>query len=147
MKNLSRNIGQKTTKTGFTLLFGLISTIALANEAIQTIPPQPIQQGQEQLQLEKPTIEQPAPTIVQTKTEQATQSNNNTSLNPNLLNINSASAAEIQDKLIGIGVKKAQAIVDYREKNGKFMALEQLTEVSGIGKSTLEKNRDRIILE
>lgn len=65
----------------------------------------------------------------------------------NLLHINTASAAEIQDKLIGIGAKKAQAIVDYREKHGKFIHIEQLTEVSGIGKATLDKNRDRIVLD
>ncbi|WP_207479324.1 ComEA family DNA-binding protein, partial [Glaesserella parasuis] len=53
----------------------------------------------------------------------------------------------IQDKLVGIGAKKAQAIVEYREKNGKFLNVEQLTEVSGIGKATLEKNRDRIVIE
>lgn len=64
-----------------------------------------------------------------------------------LLNINTATAAEIQDKLVGIGAKKAQAIVEYREKHGKFLSVEQLTEVSGIGKATLDKNRDRIILE
>lgn len=65
----------------------------------------------------------------------------------NIVNINTASAEEIQDKLIGIGAKKAQAIVEYRTKVGKFTHIEQLTEVSGIGKTTLDKNRDRIILE
>lgn len=67
--------------------------------------------------------------------------------NMHLLNINTATAAEIQDKLVGIGAKKAQAIVEYREKHGKFLSIEQLTEVSGIGKATLDKNRDRIVLE
>ncbi|WP_429946310.1 helix-hairpin-helix domain-containing protein [Bibersteinia trehalosi] len=67
--------------------------------------------------------------------------------NVNLVNLNTATAAEIQDKLVGIGAKKAQAIVEYREKNGNFISLEQLTEVSGIGKATLDKNRDRLVLE
>lgn len=67
--------------------------------------------------------------------------------NLNLVNLNSATAAEIQDKLVGIGAKKAQAIVEYREKHGKFISVEQLTEVSGIGKATLDKNRDRIVIE
>lgn len=68
-------------------------------------------------------------------------------VNLNFVNINSATAAEIQDKLVGIGAKKAQAIVDYREKHGKFISVEQLTEVSGIGKATLDKNRERIVIE
>ncbi len=71
------------------------------------------------------------------------------SVKPNLnqVNLNSATAAELQDKLVGIGEKKALAIVEYREKHGKFLSIEQLTEVSGIGKATVEKNRDRIVLE
>ncbi|PJG83913.1 ComEA family DNA-binding protein [Caviibacterium pharyngocola] len=62
------------------------------------------------------------------------------------VNINTATAAEIQKALIGLGAKKAQAVVEYREKHGNFTALEQLLEVQGIGKATLEKNRDRIAL-
>ncbi|HGO5854671.1 TPA: ComEA family DNA-binding protein [Mannheimia haemolytica] len=68
-------------------------------------------------------------------------------INANSVNINTASAAELQDKLVGIGQKKAQAIVDYRTKNGNFKSIEQLAEVSGIGQATLEKNRANIILE
>lgn len=61
-----------------------------------------------------------------------------------MLNINTATASEIQKALLGIGAKKAEAIVEYREKHGKFTAVEQLLEVQGIGKATLEKNRERI---
>lgn len=60
------------------------------------------------------------------------------------LNINTATASDIQRSLVGIGAKKAEAIVEYREKHGKFTAIEQLLEVQGIGKATLEKNRERI---
>lgn len=77
----------------------------------------------------------------------ATESAPAQSKNPNTVNINNASAAEIQDKLIGIGAKKAQAIVDYRAQNGSFANIEQLTEVSGIGAAILDKNRDRITLQ
>lgn len=62
------------------------------------------------------------------------------------ININTATASELQKALIGIGAKKAQAIVHYRETHGKFIAIEQLLEVQGIGKATLEKNRERIML-
>lgn len=61
------------------------------------------------------------------------------------LNINTATASEIQKILTGIGAKKAEVIVQYREKHGKFTSAEQLLEVQGIGKATLEKNRDRLI--
>lgn len=77
----------------------------------------------------------------------ATQTSPAATQTQHLLNINTAGAAEIQDKLNGIGAKKAQAIVEYREKHGKFLNVEQLMEVPGIGKATLEKNRDKIIIE
>ncbi|QHB17183.1 MULTISPECIES: ComEA family DNA-binding protein [Mannheimia] len=87
---------------------------------------------------------QKTPQIEQNNTLKAQQSMQK---NLSAVNINTASAAELQDKLVGIGEKKAQAIVDYRTQNGNFKSIEQLTEVSGIGQATLEKNRGNIILE
>lgn len=81
--------------------------------------------------------------VEQNTTAQATQQ----TVNLNTVNINTASAAELQDKLVGIGGKKAQAIVDYRTKHGNFQSIEQLSEVSGIGQATVEKNRANIVLE
>jgi comEA protein len=54
------------------------------------------------------------------------------------LDLNIASAGELEI-LPGIGPKKAKAIVDYRERNGCFKYLGQLTEVKGIGEKTLER--------
>ncbi|NVD07076.1 ComEA family DNA-binding protein [Vibrio sp. JPW-9-11-11] len=62
------------------------------------------------------------------------------------VNINQASAEEIADLLQGIGLKKAQAIVTYREQHGDFTSAESLTSVKGIGLVTVEKNRSRIQL-
>lgn len=63
------------------------------------------------------------------------------------VNINSASAAEIAETLNGVGAAKAEAIVAYREEQGKFESLDALTQVKGIGAATVEKNRDRIQLQ
>ena len=62
------------------------------------------------------------------------------------VNVNTADAAAIAKELNGVGVKKAQAIVNYREENGQFKTIESLTEVKGIGIKTVEKNRDAIEL-
>lgn len=63
------------------------------------------------------------------------------------IDINSADAAAIAAALDGVGLVKAQEIVAYREMFGAFESVEELTEVKGIGPSTLERNRDRIVLE
>lgn len=60
------------------------------------------------------------------------------------VDINTASAAELARVLSGIGKIKAQRIVEYRDKMGGFVSLEQLTEVKGIGPKTLARNRDKI---
>ena len=54
--------------------------------------------------------------------------------NDKLLNINTASQKEFQ-KLTGIGESTARKIIEYRELNGYFKNLEELMNVSGIGKS------------
>ena len=63
------------------------------------------------------------------------------------VNVNEADAKKIQQVLLGVGRSKAEAIVAYREANGKFYSLDELLEVKGIGKSTLKKNTGRIIIE
>lgn len=60
------------------------------------------------------------------------------------VNINTADATTLAASLNGIGIKKAEAIVAYREQNGKFTTADQLLEVKGIGKATLDKNREKI---
>lgn len=62
------------------------------------------------------------------------------------VSINSANAAAIADAMRGVGIKKAQAIVEWRNKNGKFTSIEQLLEVKGIGEKTLAANKGRIKL-
>ncbi|AVV82873.1 competence protein ComEA [Shewanella putrefaciens] len=61
------------------------------------------------------------------------------------VNINTASVEELQE-LKGIGAAKAQAIVDYRTQNGKFNAIDDLANVSGIGAKLIEQNRHLIKL-
>lgn len=63
-----------------------------------------------------------------------------TSSKPELLNINTASAEELQT-LPNIGVQMAQRIVDYRTQHGKFASVAALQDVKGIGAKTLEKIR------
>lgn len=60
------------------------------------------------------------------------------------ININKANAEQLASTLIGVGAKKAEAIVSWRQKNGKFKSIEQLSEVKGIGDVLIGKNRNKI---
>lgn len=60
------------------------------------------------------------------------------------LDINTATAEQLSAVMSGVGIKKAQAIVVYRDEKGAFASVDQLTEVKGIGKSLVERNRDFI---
>ncbi len=62
------------------------------------------------------------------------------------VSINTASAEELAQVINGVGLKKAQAIVSYREEYGPFKELDQLQEVPGIGSALVERNRARIKL-
>lgn len=62
------------------------------------------------------------------------------------VNINTANAEELAGALVGIGSKRAQAIIDYREANGAFADKAQLMQVKGIGESVFNKNKARISL-
>ena len=63
------------------------------------------------------------------------------------VNINTADAAALAAGLKGVGQSRALDIVRYREAYGPFSSIEELAEVKGIGKSTLDNNRAVITLE
>jgi len=62
------------------------------------------------------------------------------------VNINIADAKTLAVELKGVGMKKAQAIVAYRNENGVFKMVEDLAMVKGISDKTIEKNRKNILL-
>ena len=62
-------------------------------------------------------------------------------LTEDTINLNTATAGELAAFLPGIGEKKSKAIVAYREAAGGFDSVEELTNVEGIGRTTMEKLR------
>ena len=65
---------------------------------------------------------------------------------PMQVNINTADAETIASVLSGVGLKKAQAIVEHREHHGRFDAATDLTKVKGIGEATVMRNAAKIMV-
>ena len=63
------------------------------------------------------------------------------------VDVNEADAKVIARALVGVGLRRAQAIVDYRDQYGRFYFAEELTAVKGIGQATVEKNLSRNTLK
>ncbi|MDH5600903.1 MAG: helix-hairpin-helix domain-containing protein [Gammaproteobacteria bacterium] len=63
------------------------------------------------------------------------------------VNINTANAQSLSKNIKGIGLKKAEAIIAYREKHGEFKTVADLTKVKGIGNKLLEKNKGLLIIK
>ena len=68
---------------------------------------------------------------------------NETSNNISKISINTATLEQLQT-LDGIGKSKAEAIIEYRTKNGLFKTIEDIKNVSGIGDAAFEKIKDNI---
>ncbi|ELY2795841.1 helix-hairpin-helix domain-containing protein [Cronobacter dublinensis] len=84
--------------------------------------------------------EKPAAAAPQAKPESAPQALEET------VSINTATADELAQAMNGVGKKKAQSIVSYREEYGPFKSLEDLKQVPGMGNSLVERNLSRIRL-
>lgn len=57
------------------------------------------------------------------------------------IDINQASIEQMAEGLNGIGLVKAREIVRYREQNGPFQSVDQLSAVKGIGEVLIDRNR------
>ncbi|MDG1937623.1 MAG: ComEA family DNA-binding protein [Pseudomonadales bacterium] len=63
------------------------------------------------------------------------------------ININTASAEQLADQLVGIGMSRAVDIVAYRKANGPFRHVDDLAAVKGIGERTVKRNQSKIRLK
>jgi competence protein ComEA len=104
---------------------------------------------QDQQHIHIPRIgEEDAPPPVQNGSSDVVMNSSNgaTAATGNLINLNTATLEQL-DSLPGIGPAIAQRIIDYRESFGGFTAIEEITQVSGIGEATLAKIKGSISVE
>lgn len=115
----------------------IITLLLLTRSAFPQIPQCMPNMTPEQAYLSLKQPASPNPTINSTS--------NSTGLPnlPKLININTATEAELT-QLDGIGARKAQDIILYREMIAPFGSIDDLDKVKGIGKATVDKNRNRI---
>lgn len=83
----------------------------------------------------QPTLASPNPAVWQASPEVTQQ-----------VNLNTATAEQLAMSLTGVGLKRAQAIIELREKIGGFSDINQLLQVKGIGPRMLEVNKDRMVI-
>ena len=60
------------------------------------------------------------------------------------ININTASKEVLMSEIKGVGEKRAEAIIAYREQNGPFKSVDELAKVTGVGQSILDANKDSL---
>jgi competence protein ComEA len=63
------------------------------------------------------------------------------------ININTASADQIAEAMVGVGASKAEAIITFRKEHGPFKSVDDLALVKGIGEKTVEKNRANLAVK
>jgi competence protein ComEA len=62
------------------------------------------------------------------------------------VNINTATQSELE-AVKGLGPSKAKAILDYREKQGNFRSVDELDNVKGFGKASINRLRSELTVE
>ena len=60
------------------------------------------------------------------------------------VDINTAGAEALAEAISGVGLKRAEAIIAYRDKNGPFASVDDLAKVQGIGERIVDGSRDRL---
>lgn len=60
------------------------------------------------------------------------------------ININTADKETLMEVIKGVGEKKAEAIIHYREEHGPFKSIDDLANVQGIGQAIIDKHRDML---
>jgi len=87
-----------------------------------------------------PKVAESAPVILSKDAAQPAAAKTAEAARSGRVSINKASAEELAKVMNGVGLKKAQAIVSYRDEYGPFSTIDDLRQVPGLGGSLIERN-------
>ena len=62
------------------------------------------------------------------------------------VDINTADAEALAEAIRGVGLRRAEAIVAYRDKHGPFSSVDELIKVRGIGERIVEEARGDLMV-
>lgn len=128
------------------LFFGSVSNLALAQSAYEQKYAQwKSEQQQQDLRLKNRAEMNSNHYLSRPSTSQVNSSTPNGGSGGAKVRLNSASIEQLM-QLNGVGQKKAEAIVEYRNKNGRFNSVEDFMKIKGIGPALFNKNKDKLAL-
>ena len=128
------------------LFLATVSNLALAQSAYEQKYAQwKIEQQQQDLRLKNSAETNSNHYLSRPSTSSANSSTSNGGNSGTKVRLNSASIEQLM-QLNGVGQKKAEAIVEYRNKNGKFNSVEDFMKIKGIGPALFNKNKDKLAL-
>lgn len=125
----------------------LYQLIALAGGFLEDAATDSVNQARKMAdgeQIKIPTTEEiSSGQVIEEATNQSATNQAETKISESLININSASEAELCT-IIGVGLTRAQSIIVYREANGNFQEIEDIMKVDGIKEGLFDKMKDQI---
>ena len=128
------------------LFFGSVSNLALAESAYEQKYSQwKAEQTQQDQRLKSKVDANSNHYLSRPSTSTASSSISSGANSSSKVRLNSASVDQLM-QLNGVGKKKAEAIIEYRNKNGKFNSVDDFMKIKGIGPALFNKNKAKLAL-
>ncbi len=128
------------------LFFGSVSNLALAQSAYEQKYSQwKAEQAQQDQRLKNRADTNSNHYLSRPSTSIASSSTSSGSNSSSKVRLNSANIEQLM-QLNGVGKKKAEAIIEYRNKNGKFNSVDDFMKIKGIGPALFNKNKAKLAL-
>ncbi len=128
------------------LFFGSVSNLALAQSAYEQKYSQwKAEQAQQDQRLKNRADTNSNHYLSRPSTSTVSSSTSSGANSSSKVRLNSANIEQLM-QLNGVGKKKAEAIIEYRNKNGKFNSVDDFMKIKGIGPALFNKNKAKLAL-